>query len=107
MRPRLFTAEIVQSSIHVAVATIASMRPRLFTAEICASPTRSLSEHPASMRPRLFTAEIVATIWDKACLDKRFNEAAAIHRGNLPDSGSYLWDNASFNEAAAIHRGNP
>ncbi len=58
------------------------------------------------MRPRLFTAEINVFQVIHGLVPPRFNEAAAIHRGNHYATVLDTSPNPRFNEAAAIHRGN-
>ena len=60
------------------------MRPRLFAAEIRRSVGRHLLRGDASTRPRLFAAEIIPSARIADGKFRRFHEAAAIRRGNLP-----------------------
>ena len=58
------------------------------------------------MRPRLITAENRGGVGGGQSGPRRFNEAAAHHRGEHPRNGATdLWKSAGFNEAAAHHRG--
>ena len=82
MRPRLFAAEIIPSARIADGKFGASMRPRLFAAEISRGQRGCRSACRASMRPRLFAAEIARPSSFRSSGSSRFNEAAAIRRGN-------------------------
>ena len=60
----------------------ASMRPRLYAAEIGASTAGARRRGRASMRPRLYAAEILPLQLRRSEGRGRFNEAAALCRGN-------------------------
>ena len=107
MRPRLITAEnFREARLSRSAVQQASMRPRLITAENVAVGDRHLPIHRASMRPRLITAENPPARSRGPTDDRRFNEAAAHHRGERRYGRRATRVSTScFNEAAAHHRG--
>ena len=86
----------------------ASMRPRHYTAENLFGARRRVVGVPgASMRPRHYTAENPTARPPGRRRCRRFNEAAALHRGKPPCTADPRHRQSRFNEAAALHRGKP
>ncbi len=81
------------------------MRPRHHTAENRVLARIDLNVPDASMRPRHHTAEDLIARGQCRAEARRFNEAAASHRGKPCRSWASRATACCFNEAAASHRG--